>query len=55
VAAKITIDELREKIEELLDEAEAAAKNPDYFHARKDFWAHVAAYDKVLNLIDGEY
>lgn len=45
---------LVEKIETLQTEAEDAARNPGYIHARSDFYAQIAAYDKVLNLLDGE-
>jgi hypothetical protein len=45
---------LVQKIEALQAEAEAAASNPEYLAARRDYWAEAAAYDKVLGLIDGE-
>jgi outer membrane protein TolC len=46
--------DLVQKIEALQAEAEAAASNPEYLAARRDYWAEAAAYDKVLGLIDGE-
>lgn len=46
--------DLVQKIEALQEEAEEHAKNPEYVALRRDYWAEACAYDKVLELIDGE-